>query len=140
MTIEGIGRKSELKLLGVTFNEDPCNCDTHFEHMFEKASSRLYILRICKHYDYSVQELTILFESLILSLFKYTIKIWACAYCNKYLFQIDRFCKRAVRYGYTKKVMHITALIRIRDRQFWEKISVDKNHPVYIFLKNIRRH
>ena len=25
VTIEGIGRKSELKLLGVTFNEDPCS-------------------------------------------------------------------------------------------------------------------
>ena len=75
VTIEGIGRKSELKLLGVTFNEDPCNWDTHFEQMLEKASSRLYILRICKYYGYSLQELAILFESLIVSLFKYAISL-----------------------------------------------------------------
>ena len=43
VTKERIGRKSELKLLGVTFNEDPCNWDAHFEHMLEKASSRFHI-------------------------------------------------------------------------------------------------
>ena len=139
VTKERIGRKSELKLLGVTFNEDPCNWDTHFEQMLEKASSRLYILRICKYYGYSLQELAILFESLIVSLFKYAIEVWACAYYNKYLFQIDRFCKRAVRYGYTNKVMHITELIRIRDRQFWEKLSIDKNHPLNDLLPPQRK-
>ena len=79
--------------------------------MLEKASYRLYILRICKYYGYSLQELAILFERLIVSLFKDAIEVWACAYYNKHLFQIDRFCKRAVRYGYTNKVMHITDLI-----------------------------
>ena len=64
-----------------------------------------------------------------MSLFKYAIEVWACAYNNKYLLQINRICKRAARYGYTNKVMHITDLIRIRDRQFWEKLLVDKNHP-----------
>ena len=108
----------------------PCNWDTHFEHMPEKACSRLYILRICKYYGYSLQELTILFESLIVSIFKYAFEIWTVACYNKYLFQIDRFCKRAVRYGYTNKVLHITDLIRILDRQLWKKLSVDKNHPL----------
>ena len=40
-----IQRKSELNLLGVTFNEQPCNWDTHFDHMLSKASSGLYILK-----------------------------------------------------------------------------------------------
>ena len=43
-SMDGIARKSELKLLGVTINEDPCNWDTQFENMLSKASSRLYIL------------------------------------------------------------------------------------------------
>ena len=38
-----IVRKSELKLLGVTFNQDPCNWDTHIDSILHKASSRLYI-------------------------------------------------------------------------------------------------
>ena len=36
-----------------------------------KASSRLYIIRICKYYDYSIENLDLLFQSLILSVFTY---------------------------------------------------------------------
>ena len=54
-SMDGIARKSELKLLGVTINEDPCNRDTQFENMLSKASSGLYILRVCKYYGYSQQ-------------------------------------------------------------------------------------
>ena len=92
-SVDGIAKKSKLKLLGVTVNEDPCNWDTQFENMLSKASSRLYILRVCKYYGYSLQELTLLFDSLIMSLFTYAIEVWACAYYSKYLSQIDRFCK-----------------------------------------------
>ena len=66
MPLHGIAGKSELRLLGVTVNEDPCNWDTQFENMLSKASSRLYILRVCKYYVYSLQEFTLLFDSLIL--------------------------------------------------------------------------
>ena len=81
----GIARKSELKLLGVTINEDPCNRDTQFENMLSKASFRLYILRVYKYYGYSLQELTLLHDSLIMSLFTYAIEMWACAHYSKYL-------------------------------------------------------
>ena len=39
--VDGRIRKSELKLLGVTVNEDPCNWDVRFQNMLSKASSRL---------------------------------------------------------------------------------------------------
>ena len=100
--ISDIQRKNKLKLLGVTCNEQQCKVwDTHFNHMLSKASSRLYILRVCKYYGY-FNELTILFDSLIMSLFTYAIKVWACAYDGKYLVQIhvDKFCKCAEKYGY----------------------------------------
>ena len=109
-----IRRKSELKLLGVTFNEHPCNWDTHFDYVFSKASFRLYILRVCKYYGYSKEELTVLFDSLIMSLFTYAIEVWACAYDGKYLAQ---FCKRAEKYGYTNKRITIGVFIIKRDRQ-----------------------
>ena len=46
--LEIIGRKDKLKLLGVTFEQVPVNWDTHIDYLLSKASSRLYILRICK--------------------------------------------------------------------------------------------
>ena len=76
-SIDGIARKSELR---VTVTEDPCNWDTQLENMLSKTSSRLYILRVCKYYGYSLQELTLLFDSLIMSPFTYAIEVWACAH------------------------------------------------------------
>ena len=74
-----IERKEELALQGVTFNEHLGNWNTHFEYMISKASSRLYIVRVCKYFGYTLQELTLLFDSLIMSIFVYAIKVWAVA-------------------------------------------------------------
>ena len=65
-----VRKPAELQLLGVTFNQDPCNWDTHFDFLLRKASSRLYIMRVCKFYGYTQEELTALFYSLIMSLFE----------------------------------------------------------------------
>ena len=51
--LEIIGRKEKLKLLGVSFEQVPVNWDTHIDYLLSKASSRLYILRICRYYGYT---------------------------------------------------------------------------------------
>lgn len=94
--IDGIVRKKELKLLGVTFHEDPCNWDTQFEHMLGKANSRLYIVRVYKYFGYSFFELSVLFDSLMMSLFLYALEVWACAHQGKYIAQIEKFCRHAL--------------------------------------------
>ena len=71
-----IKRKNALKLLGVTFNEHPCNWETHFDKMITKASSRLYFLRVCKFYKCSSQELTFSFDCLIMSVFVFVVGLW----------------------------------------------------------------
>ena len=114
-SIDGIARTCELKLLGVRVNEYPCNWDTQLENMLSKPSSRLCILTVCTFYGYSLQELTLLFDSLVMSLFTYAIEVWACAHYSKYLSQIDRFCKRDLRYSYTSTYTPITDLITIKD-------------------------
>ena len=42
-----VERKTKLKLLGIAFEDDPVNWGSHIDHMLSKASSRLYILRVC---------------------------------------------------------------------------------------------
>jgi len=61
--------KGQLKLVGVTFETDPMNRYTHIEHVLSKANSRLYILRVCKFYGYPGEQLDLLFQSLIISVF-----------------------------------------------------------------------
>ena len=78
--LEIIGRKEKLKLLGVTFEQVPVNWDTHIDYLLSKASSRLYIIRICKYYGYSIENLDLLFQSLILSVFTYAIEVWGALF------------------------------------------------------------
>ena len=58
-----IERKPSLKLLGVTFQSDPCNWDLHLDNILSKASIRLHILRVCKFYGLPLDHVHILFTS-----------------------------------------------------------------------------
>lgn len=76
-------RKTRLKLLGLTFEVDPMNWDTHIDHVLSKARSHLYILRVCKVCGYpkkTKEQLDLLFQSLIISVFTYAIEIWGSCY------------------------------------------------------------
>lgn len=67
--------KDKLTLLGATFEENPMNWDTQFEYLLSRASSRLYILRVCRYYKYSIRSLDFVFQSLILPIFIYGIEV-----------------------------------------------------------------
>ena len=67
--VQGIERKSWFKLLGIIFQENPSDLDLHVDNLLPKASSRLYILRVCKYFGYPKEQLTKLFVFLIMSLF-----------------------------------------------------------------------
>ena len=89
--VQGIERKSWLKLLGIIFQENPSDWDLHVDNLLRKASSRLYILRVCKYFGHPKERPTKLFDLLIMSLFLYGIEIWGAAYQGKYLDRIDKF-------------------------------------------------
>ena len=63
--VQGIERKSWLKLLGIIFQENPSDWDLHFDNLLRKASSRLYILCVCKYFGYLKEQLTKLFDLLV---------------------------------------------------------------------------
>ena len=65
--IPSIERKTWLEILGTIFHENPCNWDMHFHKLIGKASSRMYIIRVCKFYGLSREQLDLLFDSLIMS-------------------------------------------------------------------------
>ena len=119
-TIEG---KNWLKLLGVTFQENPFCWDLHFDNLISKANSWPYILRVCKFYSYSPDQLNKLFDSLIMSLFMYGIEVWGMA-SQKYLNRVDKFCRRASRYEYNMySDFRISTLIEERDWKLFQKIT-----------------
>ena len=126
--IPSIERKEWLKLLGVTMEDIPGKWDKHFEEMMKKASRRMYILRVCKHYGLSTHQLDLLFNSLIVSLFTFAVEVWGGASYNKYVSQIDKFVNRAYRNGYTSNRSDFKATISNRDKKLWSRIiNDDKN-------------
>ena len=64
----------------------------------------MHILRVCKKYGYSLNYIHYFFHSLIASLFTYGFSVWGTATYDKYLSKIDKFQKRAVRFGFLQEV------------------------------------
>jgi hypothetical protein len=94
----------------------------------------MYILRVCRCYGYSADQLSKLFDSLIMSLFYYCIEVWGSALQNKYLDRIDKFFRRAYRYGYTTKGIKISEVIEERNRKLFRKIESNPEHALHELL------
>ena len=118
-----VERKTKLKLLGVTYEDDPVNWDSHIDHVLSKARSRLYILRVCRFYGYPKEQLDLLFQSLIISVFTYAIEVWGCCYYDKYLKRIDKLFARAFKSGYCLKKYSICDILTTRDSKLWIKMT-----------------
>ena len=106
--------------------------------MLFKASSRIYILRVCKSYGYSKDQLNNLFNSLVMSVFLYRIEVWGAAYQQKYLVRIDRFLMRAHRFGFTTKKTTILDLIKDRGSKLFKNVISD-DHILHDLLPPKRR-
>ena len=115
-----------LSTYSTIFQENPSDWDLHVDNLLRKASSRLYILRVCKYFGYPKEQLTKLFDLLIMSLFLYGIEIWGAAY--------HKFFKRAFRFGYTNNLYAIAEVIRNRDCKLWNTITDTPSHPLYQLL------
>jgi hypothetical protein len=100
----------------------PGKSDKHFEEMMKKASRRMYILRVCKHYGLSTHQLDLLFNSLIVSLFTFTAEVWGGASYNNYVSQIDKFVNRAYINCNTSNRSDFKATISNRDKKLWSRL------------------
>jgi hypothetical protein len=98
----------------------------------------MYILRVCRSYGYTKENLNLLFETLILSLFHYGIEVWGSALQNKYLQRIDKFLRRAYRFGYTLKEYKISQLVEEKDKALFAKIVKDPDHALHNLLPERR--
>ena len=104
-----------MKVLGITFHEDPCNWDVHIDSFLSRAVNRLYILRVCKYYGYTKDQLSALFESLKMSLFQYGLELWGSASQSTFLDLIDNFIRRSYSFGSANKISLMSDVIKNRD-------------------------
>ena len=110
----------------------PDKWDVHFDEMISKAAGRMYIL-VCKYYDMPINQLNLLFDSLIIPLFTYGIELWGGTY-SKYINQIEKFISRAYRNGYIAQKLNFNEVISDRDRKLWKKIINNKDNALQDLL------
>ena len=96
--------------------------------MLAKALARMYILRVCKYYSYSISEVHQLFNSLIMPIFLYGIEVWEGAHQSKYIDKIDIFLKRAFRFDYISECTSSHDVIKKRDIHLWYKVMSSREH------------
>ena len=84
-------RVSLYKLLGVIVSDD-LSWNAHCEYIYDKATKRLYGLRILKKSDLSPSDLVSVYCSTIRSVLEYASPVWAAlsAYLNDLLEQVQR--------------------------------------------------
>ena len=70
-----------------------------------------------------MEDLHLLFNSLLMSVFYFAIEVWARPYDTKYLGQIDNFFCRAYRFGYTSKRYNINEIIEECNRKMRDNIT-----------------
>ena len=121
--------------MGIILENVPDKWDIHFEEMIGRAAGRMYILRVCKYYGMSINQLNLLFSSLIMSLFMYGVELWGGTY-NKYINQIEKFISRAYRNGYIAEKFDFREVISDRDRKLWMKIINNKDNALQELLPN----
>ena len=131
--VPGIGGKDWVKFLGITFHKDLCNCDVHIDTFLSRAVSRQYILRVCKYYGYTKDQLSALFKSLKMSLFQYGLEVWGSASQRTFLDLIDNFVRRFYRFGSTNKISLMSDVIKSRDchSDLFNRITSYKGHVLY---------
>ena len=126
--ISFIERKPSLKLLGVTFQSDPCNWDLHLNNILSQASSRLYILRVCKFCGIPLDHLHLLFISLILPIHMLW-KYGAARFIISTKVALTGCSKEILNLGYCKELFFIEkSIIALKDKKLWDKIT--DNHSI----------
>lgn len=75
-----------------------------------------------------------LFNSLIVSLFTYVVKVWGEALYTKYVCQIDKFINRAYRNGYTSNRSDFKEIMLNRDKKLWSRIINDDTNALHNLL------
>ena len=71
---------------------------------------------------------------MIIPISTYGISVWSVASYDKYLPKIDKFQKRAVRFGFVKQVSPVLSLLETSDNKLWESITTSTEGPLVDLL------
>ena len=83
---------------------------------------------------FCIDSLQHLFHSLIIPLFTYGISVWSVASYDKYLSKVDKFQRRAVRFGFLKEATPILSLLEASDNKLRKNVTNSAEGPLVDLL------
>ena len=132
--VQDIPQFSELTILGITFQEN-CRFSVHVKNTLIAANKCLYVLRILRKEGYSQLEIDKLFSALVMPKLVYGVSVYGASPPEITSIQccLDRCHKR----GYTSFPVSILNWLEKSDKRFFNKLSKDKDHPLFQSLPGI---
>ena len=110
----------------------------HVSKKTSRASSNLFLLLKLKRLGYRADDLSLLYQSLVLSVLTSGLEVWGGA-AKTVLRKVDAVQKRAVRMGIIKEFVPIEEHIKVKDARLLNKtLKPGSKHQLYDILQHRR--
>lgn len=119
---------SEATILGIIFQSD-CRFSKHIKRIIAISKSTLYTIKDMKLHGFSIQELDLVFEALILSRIRYGI----CVYGSDYqaMKKLDNFLAKCYEKGYYSQKIRASDIRKNEDKKMFLNIIQNPKHPLH---------
>ena len=125
--VNNISQSTELRILGVTFQEN-CKYSQPVRAKLIKENKCLFVLRSLRKEGFRQGEVDHLFSTLVLLNFTYGLPVYGAVDAD--LTVIQNFLDRCFKRKYTSKRMDIRELLEKADKKLFKVRSVDPDFPL----------
>ena len=126
----------ELRVLGVTFQRN-CLFTHHTKKLLSNLRSLLYLFKDLRIKRVSSEDISKIFDALIVSRIRYAISVYACD--TNALKKIDTFLEKCYSRNYTSKRILVTAILKAEDHRLMTNILCNPRHPLHAVLHAQRK-
>ena len=120
--IHCIEQVTEVKLLGVYFDTNMRFC-SHLNFILKQCSQRRFLLKQLRCQGLSRQQLSIIFDAIIISRLRYALPAWAGFLTKEAEGRIDAFLRRMFQYGYCCHCYTIRDLVADCDKRLYQSVT-----------------
>ena len=128
---EELEAASEAVVLGVLFQED-CSFRGHCRRLLSVLRSTLYLLKDMKLKNASIEDIHLVFESLILSRIRYCLSVYGSDTAS--MKKIDKFLQKCFEKKFCASRFDIFHLLQVEDQRNLANIRRNPQHPLYDYL------
>lgn len=131
--IQDIGFKTvkETCILGIIFQSD-CKFGRHIKRLLNSLKSTLFYLKDARLHGATIDDVNLLFESLIISRIRYGISVYGSD--HNALEKMNKFLVRCSEKGYYSKTISASEILRAEDDRLFKNILQNPKHPLHDYI------